>query len=77
MTDNQWEQYIRFSMGEAIPTDPEILAGLRGDLEPDRAHRWALSSVSGILVGDGNFDFWCKLIKEHEIDPSLVLEEGL
>ena len=78
MSDDQWDQAIRFLRGLAIPTDLEILSALRGEISfqgDDRCHRWVWSSTPAIVVGDAYLP-WCELIR-GKYDPDLMVAEGL
>lgn len=64
MSDEQWNQFIRWNRGEAVPTDPEIVSALRLEDESSRGYRWVYRSVPGCLVGPGSYEQWCQFIDE-------------
>lgn len=78
MSDSQWEQSVRWQLGRAIPTDAELLSGLRGDSNyngSDRMHRYVWNTTAASCVDD-NFDLWASLIRGR-FDPDLNVDEGL
>lgn len=73
MSDDQWRQAVGYLTCQYVPDDPEIVAGLRGDSVPDRAHRWAWSRVPALLVGHEEFELACSLMRSRDT----FVDEGL
>ena len=64
MSDEQWAQIVRYTRGEAIPTDQEIIDALQLKDENSRGYYWAYRNVPGCFVGKENHWTWCKFIED-------------
>lgn len=77
MTDEQYRQLRQFADGKAVPTDPEIVEGLRNCGMSNRSALWMYSHVSAFFVNEPNYSWWCQCIEEALGDPDLRVDEGL
>ena len=81
MDDTQWNQMCNYVWGLAVPTDPELLTGIRGfnhyanpilATQPSRFQSWAWYNVSASLLGNGPFEAWSSLIdNDYQVDEGL------
>lgn len=79
MTDTQWFQLEQYCLGKAIPTDAEIIEGLRYCTPRhlvSRSAGWMYFHVSDFVANEPNYTYWCNLILEH-YDPDMLVDEGL
>lgn len=78
MTPDQAQQLRQFCEGKAVPTDPEIIEGLKYcSSRYTRSARWMFSNVSAFVVDEPSYSWWCQCIEEALEDPDLRVDEGL
>jgi len=70
MSQEQWQQFVRWNRGEAVPTDPEIVDALStpsplDECEMTRGQAWAYRTIPGCLVGPYNYPAWCGYINDR------------